>query len=322
MTSYQAQNAVLIIAFNRPFHTKKVLDAVRLATPRKLYIAIDGPRDEYPDDVKSVDSVKKVFEWIDWDCQVSYKISDVNLGCCDGPLAAINWVFEKEEAAIILEDDCIPAPSFFQFCDEMLDRYSSDERIMMISGMNILQKKNIGWSRGNYSYHFARLGINNGWASWKRAWSLNDIDMKNWDDKTVKLLLEQYLDKSLYIDRSNGYDYVKSIQGKKSMWDYQWDFARISNSGLTIIPRCNLISNIGFDSNATHETSDKSPAANLPYGSIAFPLLHPEFVIPDVEFDNLYLKALQSYGFGRIYHTALYQFLLKLFHLVRDGKWH
>lgn len=329
MDEYTTENAVLIVAFNRPLHAKSVLDAVRRAKPRKLYVAVDGPRDDHPEDAEKVNAVKALFDDVGWECEVHKRFSDINLGCCDGPYTAFSWVFENEDAAILLEDDCVPAPSFFRFCDEMLNRFSTDERVMIISGTNVLQKECGGWKRADYSYHFSRLGGIHGWATWKRAWKLCDLEMKHWDDPVVKQLLKNVLSEKLYQDRSKNLDHVKSISGKKNMWDYQWGLSRLANSGLAVVPCDNQITNIGFGLESTNTPDEDAPTAKLPIVNLTFPLVHPSFVIPDVEYDEKYLGVIHGKGttkrvilFEKLYKTGIYQFLLKFYHLLRDGKWH
>jgi hypothetical protein len=195
--------------------------------------------------------------------------------------SGLDWAFSVAERAIILEDDCVPHPSFFRFCDELLDKYRDDERIMMISGDNFQQ----GRQRTADSYYFSRYCHVWGWATWRRAWRCYDLDMKNWPAVRDGGWIHDVL-----TDRQAATRWAKTFQimyeGRIDTWDAQWMFACWSQNGLAIVPNTNLISNIGFHSEATHTTSADSALANLPSQGMDFPLKHPSFVIPDSQADR------------------------------------
>lgn len=280
-----------MVAFRRPDFTRQVLAQVRKVKPKKLYVIMDGPREGNPEDLERIEEVKAVFNHIDWDCEVFKNFSDRNLGCSKRPYTGFSWVLEHEESAIFLEDDCVPSVSFFRYCDEILEKYWDDKRIMLVSGTNWRKT----WQRGDYSYHFSRLGGIHGWATWRRAWNQFDIEIQKWDDQAVKDLLKNKFDKNFILPRSLIYDRLVHHSGETTAWDYQWGFARMINSGLAVVPCKNLIKNIGYGEDSTHTKNANSPSADLPLMEMDFPLSHPPFVIEDVEYDRAYIDYVQPF---------------------------
>src|SRR3954469_24661182 len=169
---------VLIIAFNRPEKTQRVLEAVRAAGPRRLYLAADGPRVAVPSDVGRCERTRSVLDDITWPCQVRRLYRPGNLGCKQGVGTAIDWFLAHEERGIVLEDDCVPVGDFFPFCAELLDRYRDSPDVMMIGGHNQLGT----WELSQASYVFSRTAPFWGWATWRRAWARYDPAMTSWAD--------------------------------------------------------------------------------------------------------------------------------------------
>ena len=157
---------VAFIIFNRPDTTEIVFETIRQAKPSKLLVVADGPRTDRSGEVEKCTATRAVIERVDWECEVITNYSDVNLGCKRRVSGGIDWIFSQVEEAIILEDDCLPAPSFFQFCQTMLERYRYDDRISMIGGSNYQQEN----SRTSDSYFFTKYAHIWGWATWRRAW--------------------------------------------------------------------------------------------------------------------------------------------------------
>lgn len=271
---------IALITFNRPEHTARVLDAVAAARPETLYLFADGPRPDRPDDIPKCEAVRALVDRIDWECDLRTNFSDRNLGCKYGPIAGIDWVFETAEEAIILEDDCLPHASFFRYCSEMLEHYRHDERVMMLSGYNYYG----GSADSKYSYDFSILGSTWGWATWRRAWLLNDPELKNWDEAVGMRLIENLFQDPVHV-RYWHEVFDKILSGRLSdAWDYQWMFSCWFNSGYRIVPSVNLISNIGFGEDATH-TFGENPFDNRE-AEMQFPLRHPPYVVRSFESDR------------------------------------
>ncbi len=238
--NFKLKTPVLFLVFNRPETTKKVFAEIKKAKPAKLYIAADGPRNQ--GEKKKTDTVRNhILKNINWKCKVKKLFRDKNLGCKYAVSSAINWFFENEEQGIILEDDCLPSQSFFRFCQELLEKYKDDEKIIHISGTNIE-----GISNMEESYFFSRIANIWGWATWRKAWKNYDVEMKDWPNySSVKGMKK--LGYSGTINKIISWRLLNLTYNKKiDTWDFQWDFCLRKNNGLSIIPKRNLITNIGF----------------------------------------------------------------------------
>ncbi|WP_276372121.1 nucleotide-diphospho-sugar transferase [Chryseolinea sp. H1M3-3] len=286
MTPVLTQNLntpVLFLIFNRPAQTQQVFNAIREARPKKLYIAADGPRPSKKGELENCLSARNIALDVDWECEVKTMFRDENLGCGKGVSTAITWFFEHEPEGIILEDDCLPSPDFFPFCSELLERYRDDKRIMGIGGSNLVPEN---FRPNDYSYFFSNHNNIWGWASWRRAWNLYDYEMSEY--KKIKKL--GYLKN--HFASPYEFDYFQWVFERTFLfpsitWDYQWEFVRRINSGLTILPHKNLISNLGFGEDATHTTNPVDKSSKLKLERLDFPLSHPEYIIVDHEADKM-----------------------------------
>jgi hypothetical protein len=224
---------------------------------------------------------------VDWDCEVHTLFRDENLGLKEAVSSAITWFFEHVEAGIILEDDCVPHPTFFPYCQTLLDRYQNDTRVSMISGQNPLGT----WKENESSYHFSHFGGIWGWATWGDMWSMYEIPKNLKDKKNVWEVLEETLaDNHQIVLRSSGVN--RSLSGELDTWDYQWFYARLLNHTLAVAPSRNLITNIGFGETATHTTKANDRIQES--GSIEFPLTPPNVVFPDQEYDREWFRRVRN----------------------------
>ena len=281
------ETPVAFLIFNRPDTTEKVFEAIRQARPPKLLVVADGARSDRPGEAEKCRATRAIIDRVDWECEVLTNYSDVNLGCKMRVSSGLDWVFNQVEEAIILEDDCLPDPSFFLFCEKLLNYYREDERIMVISGDNF----QFGRKRGGYSYYFSRYNHCWGWATWKRAWQHYDIEMKLWQQIRDENLLEYILKKPKAIECWKQI-FQATYDEKINSWAYRWTFACWIQNGLTILPNVNLVSNIGFGTEATHTTIDNNPFANIPRQKTIFPLQHPPYIIRDARADEFTQKTL------------------------------
>ncbi len=278
-TPYQTQSAVLFVLFNRPDTTLQVFNQIRVAKPKRLYLTADGPRPGFPDDELLCKQTREIAGEIDWDCEVKTLFRDENAGCKNGVSAAINWFFSQEEEGIILEDDCLPANSFFKFCDTLLEKYRHDTRIRHITGCN-LQFSN-KW--GDASYYFSNRTHVWGWASWRRVWDDYDLNLDKYDGADIKQQMKNIYDDDLVAESwANIFKELKA--GKINSWAYPLDFANFFNNGLVIIPNENLVSNIGFSANATNTLRENDSYANIPLVEID-EISHPTFILPQKQAD-------------------------------------
>ncbi len=272
---------VALLIFNRPETTTRVFEQVRQARPERLLVVADGPRANVEGEDERCARARAATEVVDWPCEVTRDYTDANLGCKRRVSSGISWVFDEVEEAILLEDDCLPHPSFFPFCEELLDRYRDDERVMHISG------DNLGFGRrGDASYFFSRYPHIWGWASWRRAWRRYDPDLREWvmsSDPDRSEVLSRFADAD---ERRFWYRvWDESASGEIDTWDYQWVFACIANGGLAINPNVNLVTNVGFGEDSRHTSSDGEGLSELPAVDVELPLQHPSVIERDAECD-------------------------------------
>lgn len=281
MNTFKLNTPVAFLVFNRPDTTEKVFEEIRRARPPRLLVVADGPRPDKPGEAEKCEAARAIIERVDWPCEVLTNYSDVNLGCKRRVSSGLDWVFDTVEEAIILEDDCLPHPTFFRFCEELLEKYRDDERVMMISGDNF----QFGRKRTEYSYYFSRYVHIWGWASWRRAWKYYDVDMKLWPDiRDGRWLYDVLGDKKAVSYWSNIFE--KVYKGKIDTWDYQWLFTNWVHNALAVMPNVNLVSNIGFGVEATR-TTIKNKFSDIAVEKMKFPLLHPPYIIRDTKADIL-----------------------------------
>ena len=276
---------VLFLIYNRPELTFEIFEQIKKIKPKKLYVAADGPRKDKLNDYKNCEQTRQILLGIDWDCQVKTLFRESNLGCKMAVSSAINWFFDNEEAGIIIEDDIKADKDFFLFCEEMLIRYADDNRVMHIAGNNL----QFGWKKSEYSYYFSNYGSIWGWATWRRAWKLYDVEINKYPQFIVDQILQSifYNDDEIQFRKSN---FDEIFFNGLDTWDFQWTFARLCNSGLSIVPNKNLIKNIGFNKEATHTKDVNDLRANLQIEKLNFPLVHPNFIVRDNLSDNRYFN--------------------------------
>lgn len=298
------RTAVLMVIFNRPDTTKEVFEAIRKAKPPRLYVAADGPRPNRPDDKEKCAATRAIINQVDWECEVKTLFHEKNLNCGIAPSTAFTWFFEHEEQGIILEDDCVPSQSFFWYCQELLEKYRDDTRVMHIGGNNFLN----GWLKDkDYSYYFSRSGHIWGWATWRRAWQKFDFNISLFDKLKDREQFEGFFLNSFERRyRMKKFQETFDRHGRADWWDYQWDFARYVNSGLAIVPSVNLVKNIGFGGDATHTFQTGSNAAAVPAQEIELPLKHPPFMIRDLESEQKYFRGfMKDKVFGKLQKLGL-----------------
>lgn len=282
MKMQQFQTPILFITYNRLETVKKTFVNIKKIKPQKLYLASDGPKADNADDARRVYEVREWLEQaIDWQCEVYKRYSDYNQGCKYGPANAIDWVFEKEEWAIILEDDIVVEDDFFYFCQDMLRYYATDTRIMTISGYKKVWDFPI-----DDDYFFSFFSPIWGWATWRRAWQYFDIEMKNWPQCKQENVLAKIFRYGAISALTDEFD--RTFNGELDAWDYPWLLTRLSRGGLGIVPKVNLIKNIGFDKATATHTIGKPP--EFQQGTLTFPLKYVDHVTRNLEYDKAYEK--------------------------------
>ena len=274
---------VALIFFNRPDTTARVFAEIARAKPKHLFLIADGPRPHNPTDAQNCAAARAVVEQVDWECRVHRNYSDSNLGCGMRPATGLTWAFEQVDRVIVLEDDCVPDPTFFPFCDEILERYRDDERVMHVAGNNFQSGRRFG----NTSYFFSRHNIClGGWATWARAWRHYDIELKAWpslrDTPWLSYILGEPRGAAVW---RRIFDQAHAAGKAATYSDYQWTFTCWVENGLSVIPNVELCRNIGFDNAATHVFSADCPWRVAHTDPMKFPLAHPRYITPDAAAD-------------------------------------
>ena len=254
------QTPILLLLFNRLDPAKKVFEKIREVKPAKFFVAADGPRAGKAGEQEKCEAVRNyVIKNIDWACEVKTLFRQENLGCGKAVSSSITWFFENVEEGIILEDDTVPGPDFFSFCETMLEKYEEQENIKIIGGVNFQN----GIKRGEASYYFSGLCHIWGWATWRRTWKQYDFKLQTISKEDVeKMVFEYFQDERIVKAWLHIYDNLKS--GAFDTWDYQLALSIWKQGGINIVPQKNLVSNIGFGEDATHTTHTVDPFSNLP----------------------------------------------------------
>lgn len=296
------KSPVVLIAFNRPSTTARVFERIREARPSRLFIALDGPRPDRPGEAESCAEVRRIVGDVDWPCEVERSYSDANLGCCHRPASAIEWVFSRVEEAVFLEDDILPDPTFFQYCDELLERFRNDARVMSISGYNAFGES-VGMAE---SYWFSAYPRSWGWASWRRAWSGFDVQMRGWPAFRASAAW-----RALPSEAREAYEpWMQNVYaGQPNIWDAQWLLLAWQTAGLTAIPRRNLVENLGFGAGSTNTPNVPllCPSRAWP---MEFPLRHPVAVERDRAQEVEWIRRehdVRGTAAGRAVHRLLHR---------------
>jgi len=286
------ETPVAFFVFNRPDTTRRVFAEIAKAKPKKLLVVADGPRPDCPGEDELCAEVRAIVDRIDWDCEVLKNYSTTNLGCKYRVSSGLDWVFDQCEEAIILEDDCLPDPSFFEYCHILLREYRDSDRINVISGTNLINTTIIT----EYSVYYSQYFHIWGWASWRKAWKYYDVNIEDWPIiKQTKYLgsLSNIKPVKEYWESVFDQVYRKDID----TWDYQWFLTCWRNNWLGVTPKYNLITNIGFDQNATHTKTLVPSMANIKLIKMHFPMKLADQVATSIEIDKAILKSICPWAF-------------------------
>lgn len=283
---------IVFIVFNRPEHAEVVFKRIAAVRPERLLLIADGPRADRPGEDDACARVREIVQRVDWPCQMQTNFAEANMGCRQRIVSGLNWAFELVEEAIILEDDILPDPSFFPFCEQMLDRHRGDSRISMIAGLSLVA----GLIHSDDSYYFSRLTHIWGWATWRSAWARYDGSLTNWEIvKHSGLFANLFPAYNQRLFWSRIFDRMHQGTGPDT-WDYQWAYTNFLNHALAIVPCVNLIENIGFGPGATHTVSTRD-LPNFSIEPMSFPIRHPPAMIVRHDLDRL--DSLRSEFFVR-----------------------
>jgi hypothetical protein len=277
---WKIQTPVAFIIFNRPETTRRVLAELRRVRPPMLLVIADGPRSNRSGEADRCALARAVVDEVDWPCEVLRNFSSHNLGCRNRVASGLDWVFDQVPEAIILEDDCVPEPTFFRFCEELLVRYRDDERIGHIGGASF----QFGRRRTPDSYYFSRYAHVWGWATWRRAWAHYQRDAGGWPEFEKGNWLEGLLPTQA-ARRFWRRKFEAVYRGRIDTWDFQWVLACWRQGMLSVVPEVNLVKNVGFGADATHTRRD-SVLSRMGTEPLSFPLRHPGVMQPHAGADS------------------------------------
>lgn len=290
---------VVLILFNRPAVTRRILDAIAQVRPRHLLVIADGPRPGHPTDAERCRAARAVIDRVDWPCRVETNFAAANMGTRHRIASGLDWVFERVEEALVLEDDCLPDPTFFPFCAELLDRFRDDARVFAICGRSSMAA---GRRNQPYSYYYSTLFASWGWATWRRAWRQFDMDMRLWPQmRREDRLMDLFNDRAAARFWTSTFDLLQA--DRLNSWAYRFQLACWAGNGLVVKPTRHLIRNIGFGEDATL-TKDVIPGVNDQAGPVAFPLRHFPLMLPDRQSD---LDDLRRRYFRPLHRRALFK---------------
>ena len=248
---------ILIIGFNRPESTRRLIEALKVMAPTRIYFAVDGPRNDVKGDKERVQATQELISEFTWPSKVESRFLSSNAGCKIAISSAIDWFFESEDNGIILEDDCIPTAEFISFATRMLVKYENEEKVMHISANSFF----LTAPDYKFNHYFSKLPGVWGWATWKRAWNKFEFN-SNLDPviNTTELITNYYQNRVM----SNWFIryYRESLSPSASAWSPHWIFSMIRNDGLSVTPMANLVQNIGFTADSTHASSKSFQAFN------------------------------------------------------------
>lgn len=311
---------VAFIIFNRPDKTQQVFGKIREWAPHTLYVIADGPRAGSEQDTLRCAAARAIIdEGVDWPCTVIKLYAEENMGCGRRIVSGIQHIFEIENRAIILEDDCLPDLSFFSFCAELLERYKEHPEIMHICGHT--------WDLSTLpetpdSYFFSRFPLCWGWATWKRAWKCMQWDAPDWlQERNDKKFFSSFHDKNQKQRIRKQWDAL-FLEGHNS-WAYRWHYALYKKKGLSIVPVKNLVVNIGCGLSGTHTQGDQIAAHSYAQESLSFPLHHPQEIKVNLLYDAYY-ESLNTRFYTHTINVAAFlkSFLRHIRHrLLRLSSW-
>ncbi|HCY74983.1 MAG TPA: sugar transferase [Ignavibacteriales bacterium] len=275
---------IILFVYNRPEHTKKTVDALRLnnlASESLLFIFSDGNKNE--NDIKAVEEVRNYIATISGFKDVKITLRKKNLGLADSVISGVTEVIEKSGKAIILEDDIVTSPYFLKFTNEALDFYEKDKIIYSISGYNFPIK--IPKSYQHQIYVSPRPS-SWGWATWKDRWEKVDWIISDYD---------QFISNKKEIKKFNlgGDDLTrmlkKQMSGKINSWAIRWTYAHYKGKGYCLFPIKSFAKNIGADRSGVHTRKTNKFNVNV------YEEENRDFLWENPEVDEEVLKNFQKF---------------------------
>jgi hypothetical protein len=309
---------IVLFLFKRIDKPLEVLKQIAKVAPAKIYLLSDGGRNE--EEKRQVAQCREAIEnGITWECEVIKKYEESNIGVYSNIAEGAKWVFQREKFAIFLEDDNLPEISFFRFCEEVLDKYKHDTRVLWICGTNYLKEYT---PEDGASYVFTKNMMPCGWASWSDKFcKFYDGELVLWQNDYIKeRIKDDYEYKKLYYQDKYNLDY--ELEAKKSLgrfysWDYQMSFSMRAHNVCAIVPKYNQITNIGVDNDSTHGGNSLNDImverfCGIKTKEMIFPLKHPDALLIDKTFELSVAKIIlnpEFYSFRSLTSRLIRRFL-------------
>jgi len=282
--------AVAIFIYRRPLLVRGLLDRLRVARPKKIWIIADGPSTGRGAEEEALcrEARQEAEQGVTWPCTVQKVYAESNLGIRQRIETGLDEVFRHETEAIILEEDCHPGPDFFPFCEEMLARYRDQPQIAGISGNCYLPEEAVLES----SYFYTRYLHIWGWATWARVWRDYDRSVLFWGRNGFRSYFpESRADEQRYWNRI----FQRVAGGKIETWDYPLLAFLWSRGLLAVNPAQNLVENLGIGAGATHTTDRETDPGwgrqqRLPRPFVCPPGIRAQSELDRMTFQNHYLR--------------------------------
>lgn len=268
---------VLLVGYKRPEIVRRQLQVLQTVRPSRLLVCCDRDQD---DQEGSRFWTRLIEGTVDWPCDVGLDIADRHLGLSGRITSAIGLALEDSSSVMVLEDDCMPDPTFFSFCETLLRRYETDERVWMIAGG---RPRDASRPHGQ-DYTFSIYPFVWGWATWRSRWNRADLSGQTWTSAMESGLMERNFPDEF----ERAYWSTKIGRAAESgLWDYLWFLNMLTYGGMCAVPAANLVQNHGFGSEATHTTDSAGQnERSVPLQAMAPPYRHPSAVERDVIADR------------------------------------
>ncbi|RYG85737.1 MAG: hypothetical protein EON59_11580 [Alphaproteobacteria bacterium] len=277
--------AALLLPYNRVTEIRLVVEAILKAPVSRLYIGADGPRDNASDRV-ACSRVHDYLDGVDWPFEVHKLYQRGNLGCSAAIKHHLDWFFEHEEHGVVLEDDCVPDPQFFAYCDVLLSRFATDDRVMCINGYTPF----VPGGQRDHDYWFSIYPLSWGWGTWRRAWRRFRADMSGLDDFLAAERFPGAAGKQPVAARwADRFRLARSSPDYS--WFVNWTYSCWAAGGLSVMPNASLVRNIGLTHGGKQLKTLPLPGADTPIGRLGWPLKHPAAVRPDMQRDAGFMQA-------------------------------
>jgi hypothetical protein len=262
-----AQTGVVLFVYNRPEHTRRVLDGLRQNDIDKLHVFADGP--ESTDEIGPIESVRDLVHSIDW-CETDIIEREENWGLAENTVDGLNRMFTEYDRVVMLEDDDVPSPDFMDYMEACLDKYEDEDRVMSVTGFSIPIELPDDYQ---YDVFFTHRETSWGWGSWKSAW--DHYERK--PDEMRRQIAENENEVREILEIA-GYDLFsnleKQLEGNSDSWSIWWALAIAEQEGICVNPVESRIKQIGHDGSGVHcsskekfdvEVGDDPTSQNLNY---------------------------------------------------------